>query len=49
MYLIIGISIVLVLIVVGTLIPPDARYEIWPRLRRLEKPACDDEDEDAAA
>ena len=36
MYLIIGFAMIVGLIVVGTLIPPDARYEIWPHRRRLK-------------
>ena len=45
MYLIIGFAIIVGLIVVGTLIPPDARYEVWPHLQRL-KSDVDNEDED---
>jgi hypothetical protein len=49
MYLIIGFVIVLGLIVVGMLIPPDARYEIRPRRRRLEKSVGDDGGDDEPA
>ena len=45
MYLIIGFSDDR-LIVVGTLIPPDARYEIWPHRRRLKKSDAENGDED---
>jgi hypothetical protein len=41
MYLIIGFAVILALILVAMLIPPDARYEIWPRPRRLEKSVGD--------
>ena len=45
MYLIIGFAIIVGLIVVGTLIPSDACYEIWPHRRRLEKPDAENRDE----
>jgi hypothetical protein len=47
MYLIISFAIILGLILVAMLIPPDARYEIWPPQRRLGKSVDDDEGEDA--
>lgn len=46
MYLIIGFAIIVGLIVVGTLIPPDACYEIWPHRRRLNKSYDENGDED---
>ncbi len=46
MYLIIGFAIIVGLIVVGTLIPSDACYEIWPHRRRLEEFDAEDMDED---
>ena len=46
MYLIIGFAMIGGLIVVGTLIPPDARYEIWPHRRRLKKSDAENGDED---
>jgi len=44
MHLIILFAIILALIVVGMSIPPDARYEIWPSLRRLDESDRNDED-----
>ena len=46
MYLIIGFAMIVGVIVVGTLIPPDARYEIWPHRRRLKKFDAENGDED---
>lgn len=36
--------LVLSLVLWGMFIPPSARYELWPRLRRLEKPSREDRD-----
>ncbi len=46
MYLIIGLAIIVGLIVVGTLIPSDACYELWPHRQRLEKSDAENRDED---
>jgi hypothetical protein len=46
MGLIIFFAIILGLIVVGSLIPRGASYEIWPHWRRLKKSVDDDGSKD---
>jgi hypothetical protein len=46
MYLIIAFAVIVGLIVVGILIPPDAHYEILPRWRRLKKSDAENGGED---